>query len=292
MVLFRKLFGSTEKPVNAASNGKSARGDNPVPGSAADVAAGMFDGVLAIARSLNAAGRHAEALTLVDDGLESVPESPELLFARASILFDWGRYREARNAFVRAAAAGMSGAALEVALGWAHLHSGDAASAVNSMRRAEELDPEGRVTRMGLATVLFRSGRFAEAEAAFDRLLDSSPAMRLPMVARKLQTLPWRRGGWRTAAVLGRCVRTGACDCVEGPRRSAQRAGSPAGSDQRVGDGPAHLTRRVERGATASSIWPLNWLTRVGLPRHLRCSRKCFRSVLMSTGTLPMLRHC
>ncbi len=239
-MLFQKLFGATDKPVAPQSDGKIARDDSPTVRSAVDSAVGRVGGLLADARSLSAAERRAEALALVDDGLLSMPENAELLFARASILFDWGRFREARDGYLTAAAAGLSGAALDVALGWAHLQSGDARAAVDSMRRAAALDPSGRGTRMGLATALFRLGRFTEADAAFSRLLELLPRRcRLLVAPRKLQALLGRLGGWRIVVAPSHRVRPGACRCVEGPGRGARRAGSPAGGDRRVGDGLA-----------------------------------------------------
>jgi tetratricopeptide (TPR) repeat protein len=175
MALLRKLFGSPAR-ADPAAQGAAVAYANPT-GQAP--ASGSEDGepsrILVAANSLNVAGRHGEALALVAEGLASMPANPELLFARASILFDWGRYRESRDGCLRADAAGMRGVALQLQLGWAHYHSGNAAAAEAPMRRAAALEPDSRRTRTALAMVLFALGRFGDAEAAMKRVLELCP---------------------------------------------------------------------------------------------------------------------
>ena len=127
------------------------------------------------ANSLSAAGRFGEALVQVAAALASAPENQELLFARASIFFGWGRYRDARDGYMRAHAAGMRGTALELQLGWSHFHCGNLNAAEACMRRAVALEPGDRRTRAGLARVLFSSGRHVDAEIALNSALELCP---------------------------------------------------------------------------------------------------------------------
>jgi len=127
------------------------------------------------ASSLNEAGRHSQALTVVDEALGSLPGNAELKHARASILFAWCRHREARDAYLQAAAAGMLGAAFELELGWAHFHCADFVAAEGCMRRALAADPDNSTTRVGLARVIFETGRFADAEIALRAALELCP---------------------------------------------------------------------------------------------------------------------
>ena len=64
--------------------------------------------VIAEVHALSEAGRYGEALALVSGELSRHPADGELLFARASVWFDWGRVREAYSGFLRAKAAGRS----------------------------------------------------------------------------------------------------------------------------------------------------------------------------------------
>ena len=70
------------------------------------------------AHALSEAGRYGEALALVAGELSRHPDDGELLFARASILFDWGRIREACTGFLQAEAAGLDRTALYLNLAW------------------------------------------------------------------------------------------------------------------------------------------------------------------------------
>ena len=169
MALLRKLFGTSAKAGAAAVAGSPA---------SASVANGMdatIAGVPTTSGALGAKGDLAAALRVVADALDSAPRNPDLLFARASLLFDWERYREARDGLLRAQGAGMQGAAFELALARTHHHLGDLQAAERSMRRALELEPGSRPARAGLATILFALRCFGDAEAAVQRLLDLSP---------------------------------------------------------------------------------------------------------------------
>jgi len=107
--------------------------------------------------------------------MESGAKDAVRAFARAGILFDSGRFREARDLCLFAKAAGLGSTALELQLGWAQFHCGDVAAAVASMHLALALDADSLLARTGLAEVLFASGRFAESEVLLTDLLERKP---------------------------------------------------------------------------------------------------------------------
>jgi FkbM family methyltransferase len=121
------------------------------------------------------AGRYGEALGLALNGLSQHPDDCELLFARASVLFDWGRIREARAGFLRAEAKGLSRTALHLNLAWScHLlHRSDEAE--SHARKAVELDPSVVATHFGLGTILQRQKRYPAAIASYERALQLAP---------------------------------------------------------------------------------------------------------------------
>jgi len=167
MGLLRKLLGD-------AMSVSAEEASTVVPEARGSVGAERC-GLLEQANSLCRAGRHGDALALTSQALVSAPEDAELLFARASIFFDWGRFREARDACMQAASAGMQGTALELQLGWAHFNCGNAVAAEACMRRAYVRSPDDPRCLAGLAMILFRMGRFGEAEAATRSALVLSP---------------------------------------------------------------------------------------------------------------------
>src|SRR5258708_3298378 len=172
MTIFGKVFGPwTQMDMLASGTGVAARRPEPTESSAIE----KRDRLLMDASMLNVAGRHGEALALLLDGQGSIPETPELLFARASILFDWGRFREARDGYVRAEAAGMCGATLQFQLGWAHFHTGNLTAAEGCLRIALALVPADRTIRASMAKVLFELGRFKDAEGELNSVLELFP---------------------------------------------------------------------------------------------------------------------
>jgi tetratricopeptide (TPR) repeat protein len=161
MAIFGKLFGSR------AQRGTGA----PAPASAIETR----DQLLAEAGALSAAGRRGAALGLLEAWPTSIPETHELWFTRGSILFDWGRFREARDAYLRAEAAGMRGTTLQFQLGLAHQYSGNATAAEACMRQALSLEPDDRRIRASMARLLFDMGRFDEAAVALNSLIEHYP---------------------------------------------------------------------------------------------------------------------
>jgi FkbM family methyltransferase len=125
--------------------------------------------------SHSAAGRYCESLALVASELSSYPNDCELLFARATVLFDWGRIREAREGFLLARDNGLARAALYLNLAWScHLLNFND-EAEDHARRARELDPCAVAAHFGLGTILQRLKRFPAAITSYERALELSP---------------------------------------------------------------------------------------------------------------------
>ena len=134
-----------------------------------------FRNAIAQAHSLSSAGRYAEALALVVGELAQHPDDGELLFARASVLFDWGRIRESREGFLRVETTGLSRTALYLNLAWCcHLlHLSEEAE--RHARKAIDLDPSAVAGHFGLGTILQRLKQYPAAMASYERVLELSP---------------------------------------------------------------------------------------------------------------------
>jgi tetratricopeptide (TPR) repeat protein len=131
--------------------------------------------LLAEIDACNAAGLHARALALVRQALDSSPERPELVFARAETLFAWGRFHEALSGYQRVASSNWHNDALFTHLGWAHFRLGDLAQAEAWMRKAVDAMPDSLEALDGLTTVLVRARNFTEAMANCRRSLEIDP---------------------------------------------------------------------------------------------------------------------
>jgi tetratricopeptide (TPR) repeat protein len=141
----------------------------------ASVANPADDELLAQVYALSTAGCYGEALALVAGALAGRPAEPELLFARASILFDSGRMREARDGFLRAEVSGLSRTALYLNLAWSCHLLYLSEEAERHARRAVELDPSAVAAHFGLGTILQRLKRYPAAMASYERALELAP---------------------------------------------------------------------------------------------------------------------
>src|SRR5439155_8493587 len=90
----------------------------------ADVEAKHLIDVVAAVDAYNAAGRFVDALAAVDHALATAPDDLPLLIARGSTLYEWGRYREARQAFLKAHARGSHDPDLPLKIGWSCITTG------------------------------------------------------------------------------------------------------------------------------------------------------------------------
>ena len=127
------------------------------------------------AHALSADGRYAEALALVGGELSRRPGEPELLFASATVLFDWGRIHEARAVFLRAEALGLARTALYLNLAWSCQMLRLSEEAEHYARKATELEPENAAAHFGLGSVLQSQKRYPEAIASFELALVNAP---------------------------------------------------------------------------------------------------------------------
>ncbi len=172
MALLRRFF-TTSKKSKSSSEFASDDSDTRL-----DAAASVLDSrqrLLATATARAAEGRHGESLALVAGALRNDPDDPELLFARASTLFASGRFREARESFLKANGVGATHASIYRMLGWSCHLAGNPVEAEVWMRKATSAEPDDFEPLYGLAIVLQDRGRLAEAEAAYVRALELQP---------------------------------------------------------------------------------------------------------------------
>ena len=121
------------------------------------------------------AGRYAEALAAVDEALTGRADDADLRWLRASILFAWGRHREAHPLLARLERDGRRDASLYTKLGWTCFWLGRLADAEIAMRNAVSSQPDDWASHFGLASVLRASKRTIDATAEFERALALKP---------------------------------------------------------------------------------------------------------------------
>jgi arylsulfatase A-like enzyme/Tfp pilus assembly protein PilF len=172
-----------------------------------------------LGRYLNDAGRHREALALLEPFAASLDPLPDVLLAQGVALAQLGRRREALAAFERVREAdpdnalalanegtlhlmardhGRARAAFEAALAldprMARAHNslgviaaeqGRAEEAIERWKRAVEADPRDVDTLFNLGSLLLRSGRRSEARPYLERFLrEAPPALHAKDIAR------------------------------------------------------------------------------------------------------------
>jgi len=121
-----------------------------------------------------AARRFAEALGLINRALETRPGAGDALYARASILFAWGRLHEALPAFKRAEAAGVDHAEFYLYRGRSYLAS-DAKEAERCMRKVVALKPDWWEGHLQLAALLLTRKQLDEAIREYEQALELHP---------------------------------------------------------------------------------------------------------------------
>lgn len=132
--------------------------------------------IVATSGKLVAKGRFGEALACVDEALQAAPDATGSLFAKGSVLFDWGRVREALSWYSRAAAAGCMRPSLPSQLAWCYFRLGDLEAAERRARQAVACEPESTSGFYCLGLVLRAQKRFTEAVAVLDSGLSRHPA--------------------------------------------------------------------------------------------------------------------
>lgn len=173
MLQLSKLFGSS-----------AARDDGPRPATSsardasslvAAVSAEKNRAVIAEGGKHFAAGRHAQALYVVDQALVATPDDATLLFARGSTFFAWGRFQEALHSFERAAAVGMVDFDLDMQLGWTCVNLRRLTEAEANFRRGATANPDSEEACIALANVLEMRGTLPAEAADFERRLSRWP---------------------------------------------------------------------------------------------------------------------
>jgi tetratricopeptide (TPR) repeat protein len=122
-----------------------------------------------------AAGRHTEALHLIDASLPHGRNDPMLMFARGSTLFHLGRYREARMCLVDATEHGLEDPVLFLQAGWSSIWTVGPQSGEEWMLKAVALDPNNWLGHFGLGSSLHGQERMDEAVVCLERGLALSP---------------------------------------------------------------------------------------------------------------------
>ena len=131
--------------------------------------------VLKNSNALAARGRFAESLALLDPALEQERSDHELLLARASVLYGWGRLHEAFKGFQRAEAAGLRGPTLDGRIGWTCLQIGLAEEAEARMRSVVSARPDAAEAHFSLGAVLASRKSHGEAISCYERALELEP---------------------------------------------------------------------------------------------------------------------
>ena len=142
---------------------------------AADDAAADDGRLLAEAMALARGGRFGDALRRIDDDGAGKAGQAHALFARGSVLLEWGRVAEALAHLQAAEAKGPRGAVLDLTLGWAFLRGGDGVRAEACLRRVVAAQHEPVQAHFALGLALHAQQRLVDAEAAFEFVLAREP---------------------------------------------------------------------------------------------------------------------
>ena len=153
MGLLRKLFSPSSRAIRATGDASVSRSESDSP---------------------QRAGR-ADRLAQLNASLANTPGDAGLLFCRAEILFEWGRYREALQGYVDAESAGYAGAELHQQLGLSYLRTGDVVRAEDRLRRAVAAAPDSAIAHVHLGTLLRALRRTEHAVETLQRAVELNP---------------------------------------------------------------------------------------------------------------------
>lgn len=171
MTLLSKIFGvASGSPARGRqADARMARvsGDEPsVHDAVSDVGP---------AYSMVAEGRLGDALAFVDRLPLSSPPDPMVVLARASILFEWGRYREALPLFLRAEELGANDFDLYLRAGWSSMWVLGPAAAEAWMRKAVAANEDEWTGHFGLGSSLRGQNKVDLAIEAFEIAFEVAP---------------------------------------------------------------------------------------------------------------------
>ena len=142
---------------------------------AVDDAAADDGRLLAEAMALARGGRFGDALRRIDDDAAGKAGNAHALFARGSVLLEWGRMAEAVAHLQAAEAKGLRSPVLDLTMGWAFLRGGDGVRAEACLRRVIEAQHEPVQAHFALGIALHAQQRLVDAEAAFEFVLACEP---------------------------------------------------------------------------------------------------------------------
>lgn len=111
----------------------------------------------------------------VVDGLQALVRGERGLVVLGRRAYDVGQYKEAADAFAKAADAAPASATPRVNLGLAYLQLGNTAEAAQAFQAALRLEPTNAVAHAGWGGTLVREHKDAEAVPHFQAALDQSP---------------------------------------------------------------------------------------------------------------------
>ena len=174
MGLLRSWFSPTAQTVPEPPSIKHlAARSKLAPESAPDTIA--CDRLIADATAEGATPSAPELLARIDRALAAAPNDGGLLFARAALLYRWGRIHEAHKACLRAEACGRRDAAAYTLLGCASIGIGSLSDAETAMRSAIAADDTSSRAHVNLAIMLQMQGRLDEAAQWHERALALDP---------------------------------------------------------------------------------------------------------------------
>jgi tetratricopeptide (TPR) repeat protein/precorrin-6B methylase 2 len=156
--------GTTDGPANIADPERRLTSGNSDSGR-----------VIAEAEAQSAAGLHAAALVTVARALAVTRDDPKLLLARASILFAWSRYREARAEYVRVEELDPRRRNGLLQMAWTCFYTGDLQGAETRMRELTISQPSAAEGHFGLGVLLQAQRRLVDAVASYEHALELSP---------------------------------------------------------------------------------------------------------------------
>ena len=183
MSLLKRFFGPPSGQASTESTRPGAPSATPelsdltlyVIGDGVAHPAEDVDRIVADANERFAAGHFGEALRLLRPTPDTSLEDPRLLFAWGSVLWDWGRVREAHAIYLKAEAKGMRRVDLLLQLGRGCLQLGSPQGAEEWMRKALGVAPDNGEAHRGLGIALQQQRRVDEAAQHFERALALQP---------------------------------------------------------------------------------------------------------------------
>jgi Flp pilus assembly protein TadD len=131
--------------------------------------------LIAEASAEGSAANGPQVLARIDRALEGAPDDAGLLFARAAVLYRWGRIHEAHQACLHAETCGRRDAAAYTLLGWTCVGVGNPGDAEAAMRSAIAADDTSSRAHGNLAIILQMQGRLDEAAQSHERALALDP---------------------------------------------------------------------------------------------------------------------